>query len=288
MQSQAGIPSRATALKGRIDLHTHTNASDGTLAPEELLQRAFDHQIAVLSITDHDSTEGYTRVAAMAAQRPGFTLIPGIEMSAEGENPCHILGYGIRVNDPVFQSRLEALRVQRIARIQAMVDRLRSLDIPITMALVREQTKGGAMGRPHIADALIALKVVKKRQEAFDRFLKRDGIAYVETPTPTAQETLALIRDAGGISVLAHPSRDTSENLIKRLVEWGLMGIEAYYPEHSRSLIEHYRALAAQYGLITTGGSDYHGPRTGRPRLACVDVPSDALEILQNRLRVES
>lgn len=252
------------------------------------MQKAIEHDVRVLSITDHDSTEGYSRVAAQAAAIKNFQLIPGIEMSAEGDYHCHLLAYGIRVSDRQFQSRLEELRLQRVDRIRRMVERLQAQNIPITFEAVMEKAAGGTVGRPHIADTLIALKVVRRRQDAFNRFLKRGGSAYVETDAPTAQETLRLIHDAGGIPVLAHPSYDTSEGLVKRLVEWGLQGIEAYYSEHSRALVQHYRDLAARYGLLTTGGSDYHGPRTGRPRIACVDVPADALDALQKRLRRES
>ncbi len=271
-----------------VDLHTHTTASDGTLPPEALFKKALDVGLRVLSITDHDTTAGYESILPLAGAHPEMRLLPGIEMSAEGEVPCHLLGYGIRVADAAFQSHLKDFRARRLQRIESMVKRFQVMGISLSMEQVLAQSAQGTVGRPHIADALMALRVVRSRQEAFDRFLKRDGPAYVSSEGPSAKEVLRIIRTAGGIPVLAHPAYDTSEDLLNQLADWGLMGIEAYYPEHSRGLIERYKELANRYGWVVTGGSDYHGPRTGRPRLACVHVPEEVVGEIDKRLRTNS
>jgi predicted metal-dependent phosphoesterase TrpH len=268
-------------MASRVDLHTHTTASDGTLPPLELFDKAAAIGVRILAVTDHDSTEGYRVIAAEQSRHPDIRLIPAIEMSAEGECACHLLGYFIRPDDTTFQNRLEGYRLKRIERIRAMANKLSTLGAPIDFDRVLELAQGGSVGRPHLADALREKGYVRSRQEAFDRFLKKHGPAYVATETPTAEETIRVIREAGGVPVLAHPSYYTSDELIEKLVGLGLMGIEAYYPEHSRSLIEHYKELASRWNLVLTGGSDFHGPRTGRSQLACAAVPEEAVSALE-------
>jgi len=209
-----------------------------------------------LSITDHDSTEGLEE--ALRQPLPaGLRLIPGIEISAGGEGACHLLGYGIRHQDPHFQAQLSLFRTR-----QALAGQ-------------------GALGRPHLADALVEKKVVRSRKEAFQKFLNHNGPAYVPGDAPPSKEIIALIRAAGGVPVLAHPAYYSNEDYLKKLADEGLMGIEVYYPDVSRALRERFLTLAAQFNLIATGGSDYHGPRTSRSELACVSVPDSVLEALE-------
>jgi predicted metal-dependent phosphoesterase TrpH len=273
-------------LPGSVDLHTHTTASDGTLSPERLFAVALELNIRVLSITDHDSVEGLASIRALRAAHPEIRVIPGIEMSAEGEIYCHLLGYCIDVNAPGFQNRLSNLRRQRLDRIQAMTRKINAMGIAVDYARVVALASGGSVGRPHLADALIEKGVVKSRQEAFDRFLKRDGPAYVPATEPTAGQTIDLIRSAGGVPVLAHPSYYTTPEFLKRLVDLGLKGLEVYYPDHSRSLIQRYLEMAGTFGLVVTGGSDFHGPRTQRESLACVDVPESVVDALVRAAQV--
>lgn len=270
-------------MPGRIDLHTHTTVSDGTLSPAVLLGKAVQLGVRILSITDHDSTEGYNAVAASCVTGDPLRLIPGIEMSAEGDLPCHLLGYFINPHHPGFQEQLEGFRQRRVERTKAMVQKLRALNIPIELSRVMEISNGGTVGRPHIADALIERGVVRNRQEAFDRFLKRSGPAFVAGDGPSSRECIELILAAGGVPSLAHPSYYTSHDLLKTLADQGLAALEVYYPEHSRSLIAKYLELAESLNLIPTGGSDFHGPRTGRKLLACVDVPEKVVDELERR-----
>ena len=274
-------------MPSRVDLHTHTNASDGTLAPSALFDRAAELQIHWLAVSDHDSTAGFQAIWAERARHPEIALIPAIEMGAEGPYACHLLGYYVDVTSVSFQNQLAAYRIRRHERIQAMVEKLRALKLDIQLERVLEIAGGAALGRPHVADALREKGYVKSRQEAFDRYLKKDGPAYIPRDTPTAEELIHLLRSAGGIPVLAHPSYDMTERWLEQLIGFGLLGLEAYYPEHGRSLTQHYVELASKLNLVATGGSDFHGPRTGRAALGCVDVPEAVIENLakaKNRL----
>src|SRR5579872_432216 len=234
-------------MPSRVDLHTHTTASDGTLTPPELFQQALELGVQVLAISDHDSTAGYQAVLPLTSQHSEIRLIPAIELNGEGSHACHLLGYFIDVQNAAFQRQLADYRVLRTERVRSMAQKLCELGVPVDFKRVQEIARGGALGRPHLADALIEKGIVRSRQEAFDRFLKKGGSAYIAGQSPTAQEGIELIRSAGGIPVLAHPSYYTSPELLEGLVAAGLMGIEAYYPDHSRSLIEHYKDLAQKH-----------------------------------------
>ncbi len=234
-----------------------------------------------MAVTDHDSTEGLSEILTHHASDRELELIPGIELSAEGDLACHILGYFIDVQNKNLQLSLAALRQARLGRIAAMVKRVNEMGFPVDYARVVELAAGGSVGRPHLADAMVEKKHVKTRKEAFDRFLKKDGPAYVPGTGPDAAECIALIRSAKGVPVLAHPSYYTSHELLQRLAGLGLMGVEVYYPEHSASLIKKYLELASANGLIATGGSDFHGPKTQRAALASVSVPESVIDSLR-------
>jgi predicted metal-dependent phosphoesterase TrpH len=244
-----------------------------------LLAKAADLGVRFLSITDHDSTEGLEQALQLPLPAD-LKLIPGIEVSAGGESPCHILGYGIRVADSTFQKKLAEFREQRIGRLRAMVDRLKELGIEISFERVKEIAGAATLGRPHLADALVEKKVVRSRKEAFQKYLNHNGSAYVAGNAPPSRDIIALIRAAGGVPVLAHPAYYCNEEYLKTLADEGLMGLEVYYPDVSRALRERFLVLAKQFNLIATGGSDYHGPRTGRSELACVDVPETVIDEL--------
>jgi predicted metal-dependent phosphoesterase TrpH len=268
-------------LPSAVDLHTHTTASDGTLSPLTLFTKALELKVQVLSVTDHDSTAGLEAIQPLLSDHPEIRVIPGLEMSAEGELYCHLLAYFIDIHAAGFQERLADYRRLRLTRIAAMTEKLNALGIPVRYENVVAQAAGGAVGRPHLADALVAMKCVRTRKEAFDRFLKRDGPAYVAGDGPTAGEVIEWIRSVKGIPVLAHPSYYTTPELLKKLADMGLMGIEVHYPEHSRSLIRRYLEMAQTLNLVVTGGSDFHGPKTHRSALACVDVPVSVVENLE-------
>jgi len=162
-----------------------------------------------------------------------------------------------------------------------MIDVLNQSNIRVNMEQVQRLAGKATLGRPHLADALVENKVVRSRSEAFQRFLKKDGPAYVPSDGPGFADVIALIRRAKGVPVLAHPSFYSSETFVEKLAGMGLMGIEVYYPDTSRALKNRYLEICARFNLVATGGSDYHGPRTGRHQLACVDIPDNVLEDLK-------
>jgi predicted metal-dependent phosphoesterase TrpH len=268
-------------VPSRVDLHTHSTASDGTLEPLAVLQKASELSIRYLALADHDSTAGYEAVLPHLPQFPSLELIPAIEINAEGALSSHILGYFMDMKHPGLQEQLLLYRERRKERARAMVKKLADLGVFIEFERVWSLAHEGSVGRPHIADALIEKGVVQSRQKAFDRFLKKDGPAYVPGDIPSAEEAIALIRNAGGIPVLAHPCYHTSDAFLEELMSLGLLGIEAYYPEHGRALTQRYIERAQQLGLVVTGGSDFHGPRTGRTSLGNVNVPESVIASLQ-------
>ena len=248
----------------RIDLHTHTHFSDGSYSPTELVESANQLGIDILSITDHDTTDGLTEAMAAAINLP-LELIPGIELSAQFHNrEMHILGYFIDLTDPQFQARLEALRSTRCVRISNILDRLQTLGIDVSLAEVEAASGTGTIGRPHIAQVLIAKDYVKNMKEAFEQFLGSRGKTYVQREVPDAQEIIRWITDAGGIPVLAHPywegfNKEDSAKACHTLVEQGLQGLEVFYGTFSARHISFNLGLARRFDILMTGGSDFHG-----------------------------
>jgi len=250
---------------GYIDLHLHTTASDGVKTPSELVSYAKSKGLQAISITDHDTIEGLEEGLA-EGERIGFEVIPGIEISAEhSPGSMHLLGYLIDIHHPSLNEKLKYLQRAREERNPKMVERLNQLGIHITYEEVVRASGGGQVGRPHFAQVLIEKGYVRNFQEAFDRYLKKGASAYVDKLRFTPAEAIYLINEAKGVAVLGHPNTlglnepKELERLIEILIKEGLKGIEVYYPEHSSLEIAQYKAVAEKYGLIQTGGTDYHG-----------------------------
>ncbi|MDR7418356.1 MAG: PHP domain-containing protein [Armatimonadota bacterium] len=243
----------------RIDLHTHTTASDGLLAPEALVEEARSRGVGLLAVADHDTTAGVD--AAVAAGRAGgLEVWPAVELSCDVEaGEVHVLGYFIAHHLPWFQQLLERLRDGREKRAERMVEKLAALGVPVRFERVRALAAGGALGRPHVARALLEAGYVKTVNEAFERFIGRTGPAYVERVKVTPSQAVQVIHAAGGLAVLAHPGWGQQDSLIPDLVAAGLDGIEVYYPDHTPDQVKHYNELAERYRLLVTGGTDYHG-----------------------------
>jgi hypothetical protein len=251
-----------------IDLHCHTTASDGTLSPTELVERAARDGASVIAVTDHDTVDGIA-AAAEAGARAGVRVVPGIEVSArhEGRN-VHILGYFIDVDAPVLRNELDAIVADRLVRAARIVERLNELGYALSMEEVYAQARGKVVARPHIARAMVARGHVETVKAAFSaEFIADGGRADVPKRTLTAYQAIGVIRAAGGASVLAHPGvihhdgeqRDVPVSLIEALVATGLKGVEVDHPDHPPFVREKLTALADRIGLIATGGSDFHG-----------------------------
>jgi len=246
------------------DLHTHTLASDGTLTPEELVARAAARGVRILSVTDHD-TMASVRAAIVAGAATGMRVVPGVELSVRvPAGTMHLLGYFHEPEPPSVVARLAGLREGRVRRAERIISRLDQLGAPVEMENVRARA-AGAVGRPHIADELVAAGHVRSRQAAFERFLADGGPAWVPTEGLGPREAIDLVREAGGAPALAHPAslRMNPEQLaafVQRLAGHGLAGIEVHRPEHSPERRLELRRIAQRFGLVATGGSDFHHP----------------------------
>jgi predicted metal-dependent phosphoesterase TrpH len=266
-----------------VDLHSHTTASDGTLSPAELVRAAVKRGVRVLAITDHDSTEGLAAARAEAAQHPLLTIVPGLEINCDVPGAeVHVLGYYVDDAAGWFQDFLREQRAERVARVHRIADRLAELGMPIDTADVFALVQEGSAGRPHVAQVMVQRGYVKSVREAFDRWLHTNGPANVPRRRLTPEDAIAVIRRAGGVPVFAHPGLAGRDELIPDMVAAGLMGIETYYAEHSATQTAHYKDLCRAHGLVATGGSDYHGERSGRTNpLGHPPVPMSVFEELQ-------
>ncbi|MHA7178557.1 PHP domain-containing protein [Arthrobacter sp. MDB2-24] len=269
----------------RIDLHTHSNVSDGTEDPDVLIASAAAAGLDAVALTDHDSTAGWERAAAAAAAH-GITFVPGMEVSCRTDTgiSVHVLSY---LHDPGhagLRKEIARSRTARLTRARRMVE-LMSADFPITWDLVEEHvTEGATVGRPHIADALIALGVVATRSEAFERVLTARSPYWVSHYAPHPAEAVSLIREAGGVPVFAHPSAFNrgavvGGAVIDEMIDAGLLGLEIDHRDNPEDARVELRRIARDNGLLVTGSSDYHG--SGKPNLLGENVTSgQALEAI--------
>jgi predicted metal-dependent phosphoesterase TrpH len=265
-----------------IDLHVHTSASDGIFSPEEIVQMANKLGLAAIAICDHDTTSS-VEPAIRAAKPTGLKVVPGVELSTTAPGAeVHMLGYFVRLDDPALNTALKDLRDSREERARSMVKKLGALGIHVDWQRVRELAEGASVGRPHIARAMLEKGYITDFKEAFDKYIGAGGPAYVERFKVTPEDAISLVLKAGGLPVLAHPlTAGEPEEVVPRLKEAGLAGLEAYagnYPKEDRAKLV---ALADKYGLIATGGSDFHGVEgADHTPLGGASVPTECLEIL--------
>jgi len=270
-----------------VDLHAHTNLSDGVLSPAELVGRARAAGVDVLALTDHDTMEGIAAAAAAAAAE-GLCLLPGMEISARhGPRTLHVLALFPPGRAPELGAWQERRRALRRRRLERMLARLAELGRPVDPA---EVERGGdprrSPGRPHVARALVAAGHVATEQEAFDRWLGRGRPAHVEDEVPTAAEAIALVRRLGGLTSAAHPAVDDLGPVLPELAAAGLDGVEAWHPTHDGEAVATYRRLAGELGLLVTGGSDFHvpPPAGAEPRLGRAVLPAAEWAAVAERL----
>jgi hypothetical protein len=268
----------------RIDLHTHTTASDGLLGPEQLIGLARTAEVGILAVADHDSTDAVDRAMA-AGEAAGIEVLPAMELNTDVPGTeVHVLGYLLDHRVSWLQALLRRLRDGRLHRAERMVEKLSALGAPITMERVLAFSGGGAVGRPHVARALVEAGWVRETAEAFNRFIGRNGPAYVERLKVTPGEAVQIIRRAGGVPVLAHPGWLGDDAAVESLLGDGLEGIEAYHPDHTPEMVERYLAVARRHGLLVTGGTDFHGADLAtRVPLGSQYVPPEAPQRLRER-----
>jgi predicted metal-dependent phosphoesterase TrpH len=264
-------PARA---RSTIDLHIHTTASDGTYTPLEAVAAAHASGVEVLGIADHDSLDGIAEALAAGASA-GITVVPGVEINTDySETEAHVLGYFVDHASERLNEVLADIRRRRVERAQEMIARLARLGMHLDEARVRELAGDGSVGRPHVARALVEAGYVKTGGEAFARYIGRGQAAYVPRYRLTPDQAAEAIRAAGGIPVLAHPGKVGDDLLVQALIDQGIEGLECFHVDQGAAQANHYVAMARQQGLVVTGGTDSHGPRSDRPvAIGAVAVP---------------
>jgi predicted metal-dependent phosphoesterase TrpH len=267
-------------MKRYADLHVHTNHSDGLYTPEQVVKIAIEKGIKVLAIADHDTTTAYDEALKYVAEEE-LTLIPAVELStAQNGTELHILGYLMDHKNPAFARKTKEFRQERLVRGEKIVEKLNELGIELSMDTVRRVAGKSTLGRPHIADALVEQEYVRTFNEAFARYLGYHAPAYVPKFHITPEQGIQIIHEAGGVAVLAHPGTLARDDLIPGLASVGLDGIEAIYPLHSHHVVKKYMTMAADLGLIFTGGSDCHGRPDSRMAIGSVTVPKQCYDDL--------
>ena len=280
-------------LERSIDLHSHTTASDGDHSPTQLIAHAKAVGLTTLAVTDHDTMEGLSE-AIQAGKEAEVEVVPGIELSAEIDfGQCHILGLFIDPNSEVMRSSLHDVIHNRNLRNEKILAKMQAHGVSITLAEVEAEAGGEVIARPHFAKVLLAKGFISTMQEAFDKHLTQGGTFYVDRARLSPKECIELIHSAGGVAVLAHPNNlkrneAETETKIRELIDMGLDGIEARYNLHSASDSSRYLALAERWGILTSGGSDFHGA-TVKPHVYLGHVegkypaPNSLLEPLKAR-----
>ena len=267
----------------KVDLHIHSTASDGKLSPEAVVQKAAGLGLTTIALADHDSVNGIAPALAAAKAFPQLRVIPSIEISTDvPHGEAHVLGYFIDYTSHKLQSTLARLRNSRRERAQGMIAKLAKLGIHIEWQRVQEIAGTGTIGRPHIAQAMLEKGYITSLKEAFTKYISQGGPAYVEREKMTPAEAVAMVLEANGLPVLAHPfTINNPEMVIIELKAAGMVGIEAYYNSYSADEVSKLVSLANKHNLIATGGSDYHGlDASNETMIGGVDVPMESAERL--------
>jgi len=274
-----------------IDLHVHSTVSDGSMHPAELVALAARQRLKAIALTDHDSMEGCA-AARVAGEQLGVEVIPGVELSVSfGEKNLHLLGYFCDDSEPRLQAGLQRLQNGREERNRCILKKLADGGIKLSFRELRNIAGPGLCGRPHIAKLLVKRGHVRSMDEAFSRYLASTGSAYCSRFTFSVQDAIALVTNAGGLAVLAHPGQISGDpavirELLRELIPYGLDGVEVFYPTHSRQFRQQLSHFAEDNALLQTGGSDYHGsirPGTSLAGGKKVRVPAELLDKLKNR-----
>ena len=276
-----------------VDLHLHTTRSDGTLTPTEIVDLCAARGLRVIAVSDHDSTEGVDEALEAARRHPGLTVIPAIELSTDTPGAeIHLLGYFVDREDPKLQSTLRRFRDGRELRGRRMVERLNELGVRVSWERVRQIAGDASIGRPHMAQAMVEAGYVRYSRDAFDKYLGRNGLAYVEREKLTPRQAVGILLDNGAVPVIAHPTYSAAKSGregISELRRWllelkdaGLAGMEVYYGDYTPDQVEWLKGLSDELGLIPCGGSDYHGlGNPNEPEPGSVGPPMSSVEKLE-------
>ena len=266
-----------------IDLHMHSTASDGSRAPADVVRAARDAGLAAIALTDHDTVAGIS-AAQRAGEELGVRIVTGVELSAvEGETETHLLGLHLQ-DLSVLDRGLGALREMRQRRAARIVERLNELGVQLSFADVLTEAGEGALGRPHVARAMVASGWATDFRDAFDRYLGAGKPAFVGKDQLSMSDAIAMIHEAGGLAVLAHPGWAGTRARIEALTALGLDGVEVKHPGHSASDTARLKGIVELLGLVPSGGSDWHGAAEGARTIGMMNVPSDWLALQDARL----
>lgn len=271
---------------GRVDLHVHTDASDGIYAPGRVVELAKEAGLAAVAITDHDTFAGVGE-ALSRGEELGVEVIAGVELSAyAGKTAVHIVGLFTDPSDPASApgvAKVESFRTYREGRMRRMIEKLAALGIEIEPEEVLAEAAGGAVGRPHLAGVLVKRGVVSDTDEAFARYLGNDGPVYVKKKDMTPEEAIRLVGELGGLAVFAHPGTSRLDERLGEFKEAGLAAVEVWHPKHKHADEKHYARLAKKRGLLVAGGSDFHGPGRSETPLGVPGIGYEVLEALRER-----
>jgi hypothetical protein len=263
------------------DLHLHTIFSDGTYTPQELVGEVVKHKISAIAVVDHDTVGGLQPTIEIAKEK-NIEVLSGVELSAEYEGlEIHILGYLIDDKNKKLIEKLDFLQKNRIERIYKMVDKLKDMGITLKPETVFDISRGGTVGRLHMARVMLKVGMVRSIQEAFQKYIGDKCPCYVAGFKFSPFEAIRLIKDVGGIAVLAHPYSLHRDELIPQFIDYGLGGLEVYYPEHTPSMTKFYLNLAQKYNLLVTGGSDCHGLAKPEVKIGSLKIPYTLVEKLK-------
>jgi predicted metal-dependent phosphoesterase TrpH len=268
-----------------VDLHLHTNYSDGLLTPAQVVTRAKEAGLKAIGIVDHDTIDGIAE-AVEAGGDLGVEIVPGVELSSQYEGKdIHIIGYYFNPDHPRLMDYLERFRKERYRRAAKMIQNLNELGIRLSLDEVEEHTGGGSIGRPHLAEVLMEKGYVETFQEAFQRYIGYGSKAYEEKYKINPDEAIALISEAKGLSFLAHPNYFVTDEIVFHFIKAGLDGIEIVHPNLNESRTRHLQAIVRDQDLLVSGGSDCHGGRDGSVRLGQWSVPYAILEEMRKTLK---
>lgn len=273
-------------MEGKADLHMHSTHSDGALTVEQLVRRAADAGLSIISLTDHDNASGVEEAIAVGRE-VGVEVISGMELSASlGDQDIHILGYFFDHTNAQLQDYLSIFRAERVKRAERIVGKLNNLNVPLTMDAVLDQAGTGSVGRPHIANALFEEGLTGTYHEAFFKYIGFGKPAFEKKYQISPQDAIRLISSAGGLSFIAHPGNFIDEKTLLALIKEGVDGIEVLHPSHSPERVAYYNGIVSEYFLLASGGSDFHGgKRNDHEALGRYHVSEKHIDMMRHQLR---